>query len=109
MASSCMDYNAVICMFLCVAVCIPRSSSNQGCRWNSRSRAINLRHGQRSRVYTTTTCHLVECRNGRFTYISSECRGTYPYDQCYSLGYIWLFQKKCVSGGSRRVRWINIR
>ncbi|GFN74566.1 hypothetical protein PoB_000107200 [Plakobranchus ocellatus] len=108
MASSCMVYNAVICVFLCVAVCIRRSSSNQDCTWNDGSTVSSLAHGQRHNVYTATTCHLVKCTDGDITYISSDCRMTTPQDQCYAVGYIYRYTKKCVAGGSRRVEWINI-
>ncbi|GFO27948.1 hypothetical protein PoB_005445300 [Plakobranchus ocellatus] len=67
MASSCTVYYAVICVFLCVAVC----SSNRffkDCPWTLSSYPSSLDHGARYGVGTSTTCHEVVCWNGHLTF-----------------------------------------
>ncbi|GFN98072.1 hypothetical protein PoB_002457800 [Plakobranchus ocellatus] len=68
MASSCMVYNAVICVFLCVAICnleacLGRRYST--CVWTKGYSPVKkLIHGYRYKVYTMKTCHYVECEDG---------------------------------------------
>ncbi|GFN98075.1 reverse transcriptase-like protein [Plakobranchus ocellatus] len=102
MASSCMVYNAVICLFFCVAVCSLDAcsrSSDKDCIWKGNP-ITRLKHGRRYWVYTSTTCHFVDCWNARIKYLFSGCLLRYSRFKCFALwNELPQYDMKCVRGG----------